>query len=267
MLPVVDTNWCLPTDVANSRHDPAEVHILRAVSVQAPGRWEESLRFAQSAQTLADTPGSGGLPTAFVAYADIVDTHFYSRLDVLTGFSRFRGISYQLPTCVELPQLLACVKRLGEVDVLLELVLEDRWFDCASTLMALRSKGPIVLQLDATQLDVDGGHCENDEFTALWSEHFALQRALSGNARYVLKMCGDWSKHALIQGLEIQTFLQQLINIWGVDRIVFGGEPVSKAAQNNLPAIWNFFQTAALSLSASERDRLFRSNAVNIYRL
>jgi len=125
----------------------------------------------------------------------------------------------------------------------------------------LARKNPgVTVYLEHTGMPYD----HTPEGLAVWREGM---RSLAAAPNVVCKLSGlgntvpKWTEDS------IRPYVLEAIDIFGVDRCMFGSNFPTDGAFSTMRAVWEAFFSIAKTFTASERDKLFAANAIRHYRL
>lgn len=147
---------------------------------------------------------------------------------------------------------------LRKYDLAFDLQLYPGQMPTAADLAARHPDTPIVMNHTGMPIGRDG------ESVEAWRTGI---KRLAGQPNVAAKISGlgmvDWHWTAD----SIRPFVLETIDIFGVDRAMFGSNfPVDKL-YSSFDALYGAFETIVAGFSPSEQDKLFRANALRIYRI
>jgi len=245
--------------------DTANYDLVKSVHIEAvPADAIAETRWLQ------ETAERGGLPNAIVGRVELHRPDAEKLMAEHSGYRNIRGIRqvvnwYKDPRFTFTdhdflvdPAWLAGFKLLRKYDLSFDLQIYPDQMQVAADLAARNPDTLIVL--NHTGMPVD-----RDE-TGLAAWHGGM-KALAAEPNVVAKISGLGMVEHRWTEASIRPFVLGTIDHFGVDRAMFGSNfPVDKL-YSSFDALYGSFESIVASFSESERDKLFRDNALRPYRL
>lgn len=274
MMPVVDAGatLSLANYTLNEYLDDASCfHALRMVAVQRSPNHpvgeaygvNQALEELKSFQQQAMTRGSGGLPNAIVAYCSLGDTVALQTIFDCQGLHNLRGIHHELKHATDMTaeQANTLVASWGESIVLVaerQLSIDLTASISSSTMLkAFALRYPDV-DLVVNVVFAGDGHAQENE------QWHALMVSLSKHKRVYFKFsCSNMGAPIV----EFASMLDRAIGILGAERILLASGLNEHIDSCSFKLKWHEFVGAAEPLTARQRDKVFRSNAIGVYNL
>ena len=259
MMPIVDACVYLKQntyELNDYLNASTQFHVLRMVAKQEPKHFP-SLSGLQYLQRQAQTRGSGGLPNAIVAAVDLMQAGAIQTLIAEDSFPSLRGVSDNLDASRNCEELLPSLTSLKENNLSLVLTIDSTNMALACELAQALPELQIIIMFDQVVCVAIGGVSRQDGNPL---------SALSKYDNINITICPP---HDLqIDHLEQQTNeLQALLDLFGFDRIMFGSGFKNKLDNHLYDQLWSSYINACEKLTANQRDKLIRSNAIRIYSL
>lgn len=274
MMPVVDAGatLSLANYTLNDYSDDASCfHALRMVAVQrspdhsvgATHGVDQAMEELKSFQQQAMTRGSGGLPNAIVAYADLNDTVALQTILDCQGLHNLRGIHHELKHTANMTAEHANTLVASWCESI-ALVTEHQ---LSVDLTASISSSAILEAFALGYPDVDlvvnvviAGNSDTNE-NEQWQ---ALMVSLAEYKRVYFKFsCSNMG----VPVFDFASMLHRAISILGAERILLASGLNEQANSCSFKLKWHEFIGAAEPLTARQRDKVFRSNAIGVYNL
>ncbi len=265
MLPLVDANWnpsCL--------NITGDYHVLRAVAVQHGLPLNDAVNQHAHLLTHAQTPGLGGLPQGIVVSCNFFDHDAPSQLAELLQLDRVKGVSVRLEHShvSQVGVLQTCLDHIAERQLSIDISGDIKMLTHLNTLMKNYAI-PLVCNLST---------CTRDDVILNQSDWAAIAQAISDNPYVFIKLTNallfesacehsvDLAEQAADQSQNLTPVLHALVDCVGMHRILFGS---AYQALNSewVSANWRCFDLATQWVSATDRDSIFRRNAVQLYQL
>lgn len=221
-------------------------------------------------QSLADTPGSIGVPHGIVAHADFSDPQIEETLAGHCEHANIRGIRQMLNwhrnthwsmsdrEYLHDPTWRRNFRLLRKYNLSFDLQLYYHQMDDAITLAKENPETLFILNHTGMPADRD------EEGLQGWRR--ALQR-LAACQNTVAKISGlgmcdhNWTAES------IRPFVLKAIEDFGVDRCMFASNFPVDQKFSSYDVLWNAFRTITAEFSADDRSKLFYDNACRYYRL
>ena len=253
--------------VDDLREDPANYELAGSVHVQVGAAPGDEVVETQWLQTVGDEQG---LPSAIVAYCDLAADDVERRLDQQVQYPRLRGIRQIVGRSEEEDAKTGSDSLLDDPRWREGLcLLRDRDLSFDLQLIPRQTFRAAELFADVAGLRVALCHCgspwdQSDSGIADWR---AGLTALAVNPKVFCKISGlgmfdhDWTVES------IRRLVESCIEIFGVDRCMFGSNfPVDKL-HASYDDVWGAFGEITSALSEADRQKLFCGNAAEFYRL
>jgi len=271
---VVDSNWHPNTfDVDNE-----SVHILKGVYVQPGMAADQSSDDLKKMHQLSSTPGYGGFPQAIVAWCDQspLEISRLSRTEKINGWSISIDSMSQSSDHVDhsssssMPNselgskqqisdsLRSCFSILNSSGKSLDIQLDTSASDLLC--QVLTEYPNVAVVLDLCKLRFEGKELPAMDWThALeeFREKMNLHLKVTGFDNTLLAQADN----------EFLNLLQELIEKFGAERVLFASQTPRSDVDLSHDKLWSFYFEATRNLSAADRDKILRSNAIRIYRL
>jgi predicted TIM-barrel fold metal-dependent hydrolase len=265
------TAICRNYQLGDYLDDAKGLELVRSVHIQAEIDRGDPVRETAWLQGVADDPGSGGFPHAIVAYADLADSLVDAVLEQHARHPNVRGIRYllnyeeglEIGNAAERdwltdPQWRRGYSLLGKYGLSFD--LQIFWQQMADAADLARSQPDIPMILNHTGMP----RLTDPDYVAGWRNGM---RTLARQPNVSAKICGlaiwhhDWTVET------IRPFVLDTIEIFGIERCLFGSNfPVDKL-HKTYDQIWQVFDQITADFTESERGALFHDNAIRVYRL
>ena len=245
-------------------------HVLRAVHVQAGATGQNALAEAAWLQKIATTPGSGGLPTGIVVNVDLMDSEFEVQLEAMSIYKNVRGIHQPL-NILGRPDLFSARSNC---------LVNPRWVERFAMLEPYGLS--FDLQIDPCQLHDAACLAQRYPSTLFILNHAGLlhDRSPSGmtqwrdglrrfascdNARIKVSGFGLMDNRWTVEC--IRPIVQDIIDRFGFERVMFASHFPAERLCCSYDDVWTSYSAVTSHISALNRNRLFRTNAMSVYRL
>lgn len=252
--------------VADYQSDIANHDIVKAVHIDA--RYDENNPAGETAwlQSVADEPGSGGIPHGIVAYANLADENVEALLAAHAKHANLRGIRHILnrnPNIAD-RDYLADVGWCENFGLLKKFGLS---FDLQIYFPQMSAAARLARRYPETQIILNHAgmpHVPGLEGFAGWQKGM---RELAACGNIAAKISGlamtshDWTTES------IRPHVLETIEIFGVDRCMFGSNFPVDGLYSTFDRLWSAFKTLTRGFSECEREALFHDNAERFYRL
>jgi predicted TIM-barrel fold metal-dependent hydrolase len=241
------------------------VHIDAAHDPAAP------LKETQWLQSLADEPGSHGMPQGIVAYADLASPDVDRLLEAHAAHRNVRGIRQTLNVhpdpnydyvgrhFMREPPWRRGFALLHKHGLSFDLQIYPGQMAEAAELAGAHPETAIVL--NHTGMFVDRGS------VAGWREWRDGLRALAARPNVGVKISGlgmidhPWTVESL------RPYALEAIDAFGVGRAMFASNFPVDRLYGSYAALWSAYERIVADMTAGERDALFRANAERFYRI
>ena len=252
--------------VGDYQTDIAKQNIVKAIHIDA--RYDENNPVGETAwlQSVAEAPGSGGIPHGIVAFANLDDAKVEALIASHAQYANLRGIRHILnrdPDIADRDYL--ADDRWGDNFALLKKY--DLSFDLQIYFPQMTAAARLVRRYPETQIILNHAgmpHIPGPEGFAGWQEGM---RELAACGNVAAKISGlamtdhDWTTES------IRPFVLETIEIFGVERCMFGSNFPVDGLYSTFDKLWNAYTTLTQGFSGSDRAALFHDNAERIYRL
>ena len=256
--------------VSDLKNESKNHELLKSVHIQTEFDPENPVGETQWLQAVADEPSSGGLPNGIIGFCNFANKDAESILEHHTSFSNFRGIRHILNYHAD-PVLTFTDREylkdqtwlnnyalLGRYDASFD--LQVYWPQMRDAVRLANLYPSILIVLNHTGMP----HDRSIEGIESWREGMR-ELASCDNIRCKISGLGMLDHNWNVQS--IQPFVQDALDIFGIDKTMFASNfPVDKLF-SNYDAIWDAFDEITKSLSEHEREKLFRTNAEKTYRI
>lgn len=257
--------------IADFLDDAANQPLAKSVHLQAEVDGDPVAETAWL-QSVADDPASRGMPNGIVAFADLAAADVDDVLARHCAHANMRGIRQMLNHDPDEPRF--CFAQRGDL-------MEDAaWragyarlgahglsFDMQLWWPQMRAAARLVGDFPDIQviLNHTGMPRRRDsEYIGGW-RHGMRQLAARPNVAVKISGLGMFDRNWTTAS--IRPFVEETIELFGVDRCMFASNfPVDKL-MSDYNAIWNAYREITAPYSADERAKLFHDNAVRLYRL
>lgn len=244
------------------RADIGGLNVVKSVHIQAEIDPRDPAAETRWLQRLADAPSSRGFPHAIVAYADLAAPNVEEILQQHAGFKNVRGIRQALQhrpgNPLRDPRWRASFRVLRRLNLSFDLQLFPWQMSDAETLAREYPDVRFILchaglPMERTQAGIEA-----------WRD--GLKRMGScPNVAVKLSGYGMFDRSWTVESM--RPFVATPIEIFGVDRCMFGSNfPVEKLA-SDYARLWDAFMQITKRFSGDEREKLFGRNAFLWYRV
>ncbi len=259
MMPIVDACVYLKQntyELSDYLNATSQFHVLRMVAKQ-DFKFSPNLSGLQYLQSQAQTRGSGGLPNAIIATVDLVKSEDIQALVGNEGFPNLRGVSVGLDASHSYEDYLPSLALLKESSLSLVLNVNSTNVALAAELANAQPELQIVVIFDQVGNRAAGMASRQDE---------SQLRELSVCENINITFCAP--SDLQIERIEQQANgLRGIFDLFGFDRIMFGSGFNNKLDNPLYDRLWSNYIDACEKLTAKQRDKLLRSNAIRIYSL
>lgn len=245
-------------------------NVVKAVHVEAGLDRDNPLTETTWLQAIADRPESRGFPHGIVAHMDLTAPDLEAQLDQHRAYRNFRGIR-QIMTWdkeAKLPEaprdLLADpkwpggLKRLGQLGLVFDLQLAP------SQMVRIAE---VFRKVPGTQIVLDHMGCPHDRSPARHALWRAGIRALATCPNVTVKLSGYGMWHHDWKTDDLRPFVLELIEVFGVDRCVFGSNFPVDSLFSTYRELGDAFAAVLAGASEGEREKIMAANAERIYRI
>ena len=250
--------------------DTKNLDVVKSVYIEADYDPNDPAGEARWLQSVADGPGSRGFPHGIVAAANFADPDVDALLAEHCRYPNTRGIRHNLNRHTD-PALnfadrdylnddtwLSNFGLLGKYGLSFDLQLY--YYQMADAASLARRYRDILIILDHTGMPID----HDEDGLAGWRDGM---RTLAQCPNVAAKISGlgmfdhDWTAGS------IRPFVEETIEIFGVDRCMFASNFPADKLVSDYDKIWNAFDEITRGFSEDERRKLFHDNAERYYRL
>lgn len=258
-------------EVGDFLADAQGVEVLKVVHIDAAHDPAAPLKETQWLQSLADAPGSPGMPQGIVAYADLSSPEVEGLLEAHAAHRNVRGIRQTLNVhpnpfydyvgrhFMREPQWRRGFALLRKHGLSFDLQLYPSQMLEAAELGRAHPDTTIVL--NHTGMFVDRGSL------AGWRDWRDGLRALAACPNVAVKISGlgmfdhAWTLESL------RPYVLEAIDAFGVERAMFASNFPVDRLYSSYAALWSAYERIVADLADSERDALFSANAERVYRI
>jgi predicted TIM-barrel fold metal-dependent hydrolase len=248
--------------------DLAGAGVTRSVYVQT--NWAKD-RFEDEAAWVQRTAEMRGWPHAIVAYADLSVEDVRPRLDRLARYPLVRGVRMQLhwhdnplyrfadrPDLCEDPVIIKNIAHLADYHFSFDLQVFASQMSGAARLADACPEVTFVLQHAGMLQDL------SQQGRAAWRE--GMQR-LAACPNVVSKLSGLGTFIHANDPDHIADVMAETVALFTAERCLFGSNFPIEKLWSSYRALVDAFRLAAAPLGAQERDAIFRTTAIRVYRL
>jgi predicted TIM-barrel fold metal-dependent hydrolase len=249
--------------------DVQDADVVKSVHIQACTR-ENAIAETQWLQDIADDPKSRGFPHAIVAWADLSDSRVEASLAAQRAFPNVRGIRQVLTRNCD-PLL-----NQARIDFLNDTVWLGNFGKLADYGLSFDLQLSTPQLTDAAQLAGD----YPDVMIALLHYAFPVERhragverwragmrELSKHASVYVKLCGLGMTDCHWSANSIKPFVFDAIDIFGVDRCMFGSNFPVDSLTSSYSALVHSMRDLFSLCSEGDRQKIFYANAARFYRI
>lgn len=238
------------------------LNVVKSVHVQAEHDPSDPVRETRWLESVADDPASRSLPSAIVAYADLLDPDAERTIAAHVQFQRVRGIRQSLHhherDALSSPVWRSNLRLLERYRLSFDLFVRPDQVDGAVDVL---DSNPGVLFILG-----HAGMPDRREDADLSGWRRALQR-LSRCPNLVVKISGLGMFDRAWTVDRIRPIVLDTIDAFGPERCMFGSNFPVDGMMSSYARLWEAFARSTEGLSPRERALLFHDNAVRCYRL
>lgn len=249
-----------------------DFHLLRMVAVQQPLEFHDSVSELQYLQSLSTTRGYSGFPNGVVAYCDLINADALRNLlkHEISGF--LTGVHFALnpvhgfgcDKAVDIaPSVLENLKLLVQHQLKLDLTVSVEHLAWVKSVSDIHPELDIIITL-RNWIDIAGN--VNDQSGNVMSHSEKLLLLAKSNNTYVKHIHCDFENSADYT-MQLKCVLDKYMDIIGIDRIMFASAARNTGKAMNYDEQWNRYLDATKNYSARQRNKLFRTNAISLYKL
>lgn len=223
-------------------------------------------------QTIADTPGSRGMPHAIIAHANLLDPEVESLLQRHCTHSNMRGIRQMLNHSADTPGLnfidrgdvmqdpqwqrgYATLKKLN---LSFDLQIWPWQLEAAAELVGRFPEIPVILNHTGMPL--------SDDFVS-WKQWAIGMDRLAEFEHVAVKISGLGMARKTWTVETIRPYVEGTLERFGIDRCMFASNFPVDCISSDYARIWSAFDAIAIRYSEGERQKIFHTNAERIYRI
>jgi predicted TIM-barrel fold metal-dependent hydrolase len=258
-------------EVGDFLADAQGVEVLKVVHIDAAHDPAAPLKETQWLQSLADAPGSPGMPQGIVAYADLSLPDVERLLAAHAACRNVRGIRQTLNVhanpyydyvgrnFMSEPAWRRGFALLRSYRLSFDLQIYPSQMPEAAALA--REHPDTTIVLNHTGMFVDRGS------VAGWRAWRDGMRMLAGCPNVCAKISGlgmidhDWTVESL------RPYALETIDAFGVERAMFASNFPVDGLYGTYADLWSAYERIVADMSSTERDALFRANAERVYRI
>ena len=251
--------------------DAQGIAVRKVVHIDAAHDPAEPLKETAWLQSLADAPGSPGMPQAIVAYADLSRPDVAALLAAHAAHRNVRGIRQTLNVhpnphydYVGRHFMRESAWREGYA----QLAVHGLSFDLQLYPAQMREAAELARAHPETAIIVNhAGMFVDRGSVAGWREWRDGLRALAAAPNVAIKLSGmgmidhRWTVESL------RPYALEAIDAFGTERAMFASNFPVDRLYASYAALWRAFDAIVADMSAAERDALFRRNAERLYRI
>lgn len=222
----------------------------------------QSLSSAEETEWLRHIAATTEWIAGVVGWIDLTSPTMTAELaESLDGKGKLRGYRHQLyteedPAWITRPIVNANLREVGAAGLSFDLLVDRRTSSAA--LEAVRANPDLMFVIDHA-----GNPGPADEHE-IW---LADLRAMAGAGNVACKLSGLLTNAGRRNMREVRTVMDVVLDLFGVDKCLWGSDwPISLLAHDYASTFQTAFRWAE-DFSESERDRIFRDNAVSVYKL
>jgi len=262
MMPIVDAGVGLSQNnfaVGDYLSAIKQFHALRMVVVQRPQSDESALQELHYFQAQATTRGSGGFPNAIIARADLLNPLAITELVKLDTLKNLRGVCYRIEeplTSTARIDWQQSLTVLAQKCWCLDLSISETDVGVVDDMANFQAELTIVVDISSINTD-------ENKTQALELKRFAR---LACNNNVYLKLTGNASSNFNVYSAK-STFIDEALDIFGPEKIMFASGTSRCDANGTIDHLWSQYAHACSNISARYRDKLFRTNAIRVYKL
>lgn len=295
MMPIVDPYVQLSDDefqLVDYLDSISAFHVLRLVAVQQPQSAEQALKEMQYLHALSNTRGYGGFPNGIIAYCDLTQPSAVSQLLDHELSVDIRGVHFAPNYFISREVAPAPTEESNESSFLLDHVEHvehavqkehKRLFSWLQELEHLQSQDmSLDLTVDAEQCDlIDTIATQYPDLTLIvniqnWSAWMDFNGSvqlpgcigmLAKHENIQLKICGCLHNDSGNSTEALSQFIELSVSRFGYERVMFSTGPGHNGVAAPFDELWGSYVATTSTFSARHREKLFRSNAVRVYKL
>lgn len=236
-----------------------QFHVLRIVAVQQHQSSENTIGELNYFQTQAATPGLGGFPNAFVANVDLFSPTRVTELLEVEELTNLRGIRYRFAG-------VSNVLKRADWERSLDLLVEKAFCLDVSSISTNVSLIADMAQYQPTiKIIVDLAAADNNSNPSV-SHRLSRFASLAQYDNVFLKLCGDGIDATVTDAMHC-ALVGEALDLFGCERVMFASGTNQQSTSALLDRQWSSYVDACSNLSSRYRDRLFRTNAIQVYGL
>ena len=245
--------------------------ILGVVHIEALWNPSDSVAETRWLEHIADTGEDRGLLAGIVGFTNLASDNCEELLEAHAAHGRVRGIRHMLNRIEDNPALCWADQ---------DFTVNDTWIKNYALLKKYGLGFDLMCFSNMMHRMADLAHKHPE--TMIYLEHAGMpyefdeagnerwrsgMKALAANDNVVCKVSGfgntipQWNENL------IRPYVLEAIDIFGIDRIMFASNFPTDKLFSSMDAIWQAFLSITADFSQEERDRLFATNAVRLYRL
>lgn len=256
MMPIVDAHVQLSEQhkLSDYLKQTSSFHVLRLIAVQQPQSAQRSLQQLNYLQGLSTTPGLGGFPNAVIAYCDFSRPESLSMLLEHSFAEKMCGVHYA-PSTNDVTLWVDQLTVLQSRGMSLDVTVTASQCELVTSIAAQYPDLNIVINLCDWEASLDS--TVTDQCIGKYAEY----------KNVVVKVCTNLINNTDSSVEHLQQFVESSVSQLGYDRIMFSTGPKTNSLPLSFDERWAECVNATSSMSARNREKLFRSNAVRVYKL
>ena len=272
MIPIVDPHACIsgePQSLQNYLTQSQDFHILKMVAIQQPQEQSAASKEIHDLYSMSTKRGLGGFPNKLVAYCDLAKAGSVSSLCKSNLHGRLQGVNCQVSqdqssaTSIANHTAATGLLSAGNLDVLIEngmsldMTIGLHQSDVPVQIAQQYPKLSIILSLQCWDItgDVSGVNLRSS------------MEKLSRNDGISIKAGSGLCCTASQYKAQLKKFLNLAVQHFGYERIMFASGNSDSSLALSFAERWQSYVGITSAFSALQRDKIFRSNAVRIYKL
>ncbi len=272
MIPIVEPHACVsgePQSLRNYLTQSQDFHILKMVAVQQPQEQSAAAKEIHDLYKVSITRGLGGFPNKLVAYCDLLKAGSVSSFCKNNLQGRLQGVNYHFSqdqsSVLNIANETAVndVLKAGNLDVLnengmsLDITVGLHQTDIPVQIAQQYPNLSIIVSLQCSDTT---GDTSNDDL------RFCVAKLSRYDGISIKAGAGLFCVASQYKG-QLKEFLSLAVQHFGYERIMFASANSDSSLALSFAERWQSYVSVASTFSALQRDKIFRSNAVRIYKL
>jgi predicted TIM-barrel fold metal-dependent hydrolase len=250
--------------------DIGALNVVKSVHIQADCDPPLALEETRWLQSVADGPGSRGLPHAIVAHVDLSKPDAAGELDRHMRSPNMRGIRQMLHHSRTADPTVSAVEYLDDPTWLanLDLLTQRRLSFDIQLFPEQMSRAARVIEenpgLQFILCHAGSPRRRDADGIRVWREGM---RKLARQDNVAVKISGLGMYDLQWTSKSIRPFVEETITVFGPGRCMFASNFPVDALMSRYEAVWNAFDDITLPLDSRAREGLFAANAEKFYRI